>query len=408
MADLIPMPVLDPSNDEQLAAKLIGRVTGPLTTDLIDQYVASFLALRDQVESGLLPAQPICPELSNANPSSPHTAELEAFAWVLGQQFYLFNQIPLQNEIAFANLFGIDLRQPSAATTTLQFDVAPPLNTNVTIPAGTQVQLPNAIADANGPVVFATDADLIIPFGQGSGTVTATRTVAGHTLLAPNQLTSLLSQPAWVESVTNPSGIDSGTDLEDVQSALQRARQYQVRAERLVSTSDIENAVLTDVLLGNGIVKGFPFVSAGNWATQVAGYTTLVVAGADGSPVDAAKKQAINNLLATLIGNQFVSVVDPIYVQFTVSVTVALKSSANAIGVQAAIKAALALSYAPSEGNFGRPVLRAEIIALIEGVPGVLRIVSQVDGPILGSPVDDVVIAPWELPQLTGVNITIQ
>lgn len=181
MAELITPPDLDIRDEEQLAAEAIGRISGGLSVEIIDSQIVTLQALRPIVESGL--ALPICPELTNANPSSPHTVLIEALAWLEAQIARRINQIPLQNEVEFANLFKIGLREATAAETTLEFSVAPPPDVDVTVPAGTQV------STEDGNYIFETIAELIIPFGEASGEVKAQRTVAGETTLAPNVLT---------------------------------------------------------------------------------------------------------------------------------------------------------------------------------------------------------------------------
>ncbi|HEY6329035.1 MAG TPA: baseplate J/gp47 family protein [Blastocatellia bacterium] len=404
---LIPAPVLDSFSDPQRAADLIGRVTGPLSVTLLTYYIASLQALVPLVQAGQF-SDPICPELTNANPSSSHTVVLEAMVWALQQQAFMLNQVPQQNQIAFANLFPTGIRGATPAVTTVTFIVAPPVDVNVDIPAGTQVET------ADGSIVFTTNADLSIPYASGplTGSVAATCTTpaAGNVLLAPNTLTVMATPLAWVASVTNASAIDSGTNAETVQSALARATAFQQRAERLVSTNDIVDAVLNEVMGGSGIVACFPFVAAGNFSTGAPGYSTVVVATAAGFALDATTLASINQLLLQLAGNQYVSVIGPIYVAFTVTATIALVSGANSQAVEAAIQANLAAFYAPSVGNFGQPILRAQIITIIEGTPGVARIVAQPEpsGPILAAPLSDTLLSPWQLPQLGTVTITVQ
>jgi hypothetical protein len=400
-APLIPVPVLDSRVDPQFAAQIIGQVTGSLTTELIAQYVQSLLLLSAQIAAGS-PPPPICRELTNANPSSPHTVLIEAIAWALQQQANLINQWPVRDQIEFANLFPTGIKGATPATTILTFTVAPPANTNVDIPAGTQV------STADGSIVFATNVDLMILYGVSSGSVNSTAIAAGHVVLAPGQLVSMPDQIAWVETV-NAAAIDSGTDPESIQSALARAVAYQARAERLVSSNDIEDAVLQDVMNGSGIVKCFPFVAAGDFAVGAPGYSTLVVATSTGLAVDANTLAAVNSELLQLVGNQYVAVIGPIYVAFSVSCTVALQSGANSQAVLASINASLTAAYAPSDSVFGMPILREQIITIIQSIPGVVRIVSTLSGPILAAPLVDTVLSPWQMPEFVGpATIAIQ
>ena len=286
---LIPAPVLDGRNDEQLAAQAIARVTGVLDAARIDADILKLTELKLLIQAGALPPA-ICPELTNANPSSPHTVLLEAFAWLCSQQQFKINQLPIRVQIEFHRLFGIELRQATAATTTLRFTSDG--QNEATIPEGTEV------STADGSVVFTTDEELIIPADPEdmTGEVAATCTVAGIQLLSPNTVTEMQDVIAFVTAVTNPTGVDSGTNAETIEQALTRARNYQRRGERLVSARDLEEAILEEILLGAGIVKAFPFVMAGDFSVLnhvKAGHTTVVaMTPAGGALTDAVKRKS--------------------------------------------------------------------------------------------------------------------
>lgn len=399
MAELIPSPVIEIRDEEQLAAQGIGRVSGPHTVEMIDFQRERLLRLRALVESGSL-GQPVCPELSNANPSSTHTALAEAMAWMIGQLGRKLNFLPRQVEVAFANLFRIGLREATPARTVIEFTVAPPPDVDVVIPAGTQV------STEDGLFIFETIEALTILFGDPSGQVEAQRTLAGETTLAPNVLIRMVDPVAWVEGVHNPQAISSGSNDEQVIEALERARNYQQRGERIVSTRDIETALLDDALLSNGIVRAFPFVRGSDFLNQRVGHTTVVVMTKTGDPIDANARIAINAILEQLVGHQFVYIVDPFYVSFDVSAKVKLNTNAVQAATLVAIETRLRNFYAASRANFGRPISPSEVIAEIEGTPGVDRIIEQPNGAILASPNGSVKLNPWELPKLVGVNLT--
>jgi uncharacterized phage protein gp47/JayE len=398
--NLIPSPALDIRDEELLAAQAISRISGALTTADIDRNVEIQRQLRPLVAAGDLPL-PICPELTNANPSSPHTVIIEAFAWLVSQITYRINLLPVRDQIEFARMFGVTLREATSATTTLTFTIAPPVGTQVTIPAGTQVQTPG------GAFVFETLVEKNIPYGSSDTSVLAESIATGRTLLAPGALTSMVDALAWVTAVTNADAVDSGSDDETVASALERARTYQRKGERLVSAEDIEAEILDNVLKGNGVVRAFPFIKDGDYSTMLPGHTSVVVMTRNGTAIDAETKTLINTSLLKLVGSQFVYIKDPIFHEFNVEFSVRLNGIAAQAVVVAAIEANLRSFYSASESNFGRAVLRAEIIAIIEGTQGVRQIVAQPGGAILAQPVADITLAPYELPKLNAVTITV-
>jgi hypothetical protein len=276
----------------------------------------------------------------------------------------------------------------------------------VTIPAGTEV------STADEQITFETDVDLVIPVGVFVGSVSATRTVTGTTTLAAGQLTTITDPVAWVAGVTNLEEVESGSEEETVASALERARSFQRRGERLVSENDFEEAIYYDVMGRNGIVKVFSQIKDGDWLNLdgtikvQAGHTTVVVMTKTGGNVSDAIKQGINAQLSQAVGNQFIYVKDPEFVDFNVEATIRVAAFISQEGVRAEAERRLRAFYAPKVGNFGRKIVRSEIIAEIEGTNGVDRI-EAVGAEILADPAADIIIAPYELPRLVTVTLNV-
>lgn len=397
---LIPAPNLDLRDEEQLAAQAIARVSGKLDGARILSQIDYLRHLYEMVIADTL-APPICPELTNANPSSPHTVLLETMGWLLAQIAYRINKLPERDQIEFHRLFGIELREATAAITTLEFTVAAPPNVNANIPAGVQV------STQDSQIVFETLEDA--PFNNLDATVSvaARRTMANATLLAPDTLTLQVDPVAFVEGVTNPNPIDSGSDAETIPEALARARNYQRRGERLVTARDVEDAVREEILHGRGIVRAFEFVKAGDFTQLRVGHTTLVVMTDAGYPVSEETKLSIGTLLKQGVGSVYTYLLDPQYVNFNITATVMVSGLTPQTAILAAAERNLRNFYAPTNGNFGRSILRSDIITLIESTEGIERIVSDVNGPILTSPTADMTLAPYELPRVLIVTLNV-
>ena len=396
---LIPPPDLTISDEEYLAAQAIAQTTGELSVEQIDKYLANFQELRKLVEAGGL--SPICPELTNANPSASHTVILETQAWLLAQMAHRINQVPTQNFIEFARLFGIEIREATKAETILQFTTAQATE-DVTVPAGTRV------ATKDGSVEFETTEDLTIVYPTTSGTVAAQNLLAGHTLLALETLTNILDNVAFIGAATNLNAVDSGTELESLSSTLDRVKRYQRRGERIVSTKDLEEAILEEALGNNGVVRAFPFVKNGEFDQKPSvGHTTVIVMTIGGENIDSLMMAKIGALLDTAVGNQFIYIVNPQFVEFDVSVNVRLNTGSPQGAVLTAIENNLRNFYAPSRSQFGRAIYRSEIIAVIEGTSGVDRIEAVSGSQILLSPTSDTRLQEFQLPKLVEVTINV-
>ena len=81
---MIDYPDLEIRNEDQLAAEAIARVSGGLTEEIVRAQIREREEMLELLAAGLI--VPVCPELTNANPSAPHTVLLEAFAWLLAHQ----------------------------------------------------------------------------------------------------------------------------------------------------------------------------------------------------------------------------------------------------------------------------------------------------------------------------------
>lgn len=394
---LIPTPLLDDRDAEQLAAEAIARTSGGLTAVYLRQKVAALHALIALVEAGDLDA-PICDELTNANPSSPHVVILEAQAWLVEQQKRVLNLLPETVRIEFANLF-IEMRAAQAATTTLQFSLSAEALAPVNVLAGTFV------STEDGAFLFSVNEEVVVA-PDASVTVAATRTVAGATVLAPNQLTRHTIVNQYL-SVTNPELVDSGAPAETVEQALTRARNYQRRGERWVSAKDVEEGILEDVLFGNGIVKAFDLVEYPNWETRKPGYTTIVAMTKTGTDLSDEIMVQIKQSLPERVGSIFFDVIGPQNVSFDIQASIKVLNPVAADAIKARVEKNLREFYAARENNFGRRISRSEIIQKIEDTEGVDRIATEDDEPILEEPVADLAVAPYELPKLVNVELTV-
>lgn len=397
MAELVQPPALDERNESLLSAQAIARVTGPLTVEDVERRIETLRSLLPLLASGLLTAS-LCPELTNANPSSAHVVFLEAEAFLAALLSRKINVLPEKVAVEFARFFQVELRDATAATAALTFTVAGLSGTHVLIPEGIEVSTPD------GAYTFTTDEDLEIVLPVTQGTVAATCTVAGEVVLAPNVLTRLDDGGSFISAVTNSNAVSSGSDAETLASALARARTLQRRAQRLVSAADIEDAILNEVMNGNGVVKAFSFVPDGDFTKRTPGHTTVVVMTKSADPVSAETKAAIMLLLDQVVGSQFIYLKDPEFVDFDVAADVLFDSTVSLTAARAAVERNLRDYFSADPANFGRRVTRTKIIAIIEDTPGVTRIVPSGDDELI-SPAEDIVVAPYQLPRVGDVTI---
>ncbi|MFH1084618.1 MAG: putative baseplate assembly protein, partial [Chloroflexota bacterium] len=123
-----------------------------------------------------------CPEWTDHNVSDPGVTLIELFAWMVDLLLYRLNQVPRKHHIKLLELLGIGLEPPRAATAPVTFYLSAPQPQPVRIPRGTAVSTARAAAGPGAsvePVVFTTDAELLIRPAQLSRLLVRRRAAGG-------------------------------------------------------------------------------------------------------------------------------------------------------------------------------------------------------------------------------------
>jgi predicted phage baseplate assembly protein len=100
------------------------------------------------------------PEWTDHNDSDPGITLMQMFAWLAEVVIYRLNKVPAKNYVKFLELMGVELHQPAPARAELQFTLASGAPKPAPVGAGIQVQL--GAASDGPPVIFETDADLMV------------------------------------------------------------------------------------------------------------------------------------------------------------------------------------------------------------------------------------------------------
>jgi len=101
-----------------------------------------------------------CPEWTDHNVSDPGVTLIELFAWMVETTLYRLNQVPDKHYVKLMELLGIRLQEPRASRVPITFWLSAPQPEAVRVPAG--VQASTARVEGIEPVVFTTDAELVI------------------------------------------------------------------------------------------------------------------------------------------------------------------------------------------------------------------------------------------------------
>ena len=111
-----------------------------------------------------------CPQWTDHNVSDPGVALIELFAWMTEMILYRLNQVPDRLYVKFLELVGIELFSAAPARTDVLVELSAPAQEPVRVPAGTQV----ATDSRDEPVIFLTDADLVMAAPQPVACLTRT------------------------------------------------------------------------------------------------------------------------------------------------------------------------------------------------------------------------------------------
>ncbi len=95
-----------------------------------------------------------CEEWTDHNVSDPGVALIELFAWMTEMILFRLNKVPERHYVKFMDMLGLQLGEPIPAGVPVTFWLSAPQETNVLIPAGTEVATTQT--ETEPPIVFTT------------------------------------------------------------------------------------------------------------------------------------------------------------------------------------------------------------------------------------------------------------
>jgi predicted phage baseplate assembly protein len=224
--------------------------------------------------------------------------------------------------------------------------------------------------DGKTTVIFGNgETGARLPTGQENVKAKYRKGIGSKGLVKGHQLTQLMTRPLGVNGVTNPIAASGAADAEQLADARRNAPLTILTLGRIVSLQDyqdfarafsgIEKALATPVQVGE---KHGVF---------------LTIAGAKGAAV-ASDSFLFSSLLTAIAGAGDTTV--PLIVKsyqsrfFRVSAQLKLGPEFLPDKVLAAIEQLLRDQFSFASRDFGQPVHRSEVIALIQGVKGVVSV----------------------------------
>lgn len=258
------LPQIDPRNEEQLAAQ-------------------SRMVVFNRSE-GLLN------DFSDHNPLAALT-QGQAFAGA--ELLYYANKQTLALVLKFLEVTGAVRKLGTKATVNLTFTLTAPINTAFLIPKGFEA------TNRQGDRSFLTDADLVIPAGQISGTVSATAAELGEGYNLPAYTINLFTQPlAFLATVINTEASQGGAQAQTIEEAIAQAL-VALRRRNIVTADDYQDAAI-EVLGSGSRVKAIGLLGADKIGYQL-GAVHLFCLDQSGIPINQAQAADILNTLSPRI-----------------------------------------------------------------------------------------------------------
>ena len=319
------------------------------------------------VDAAVLAAQTVLPEASFPDGSIEMTL-LESLSLIVAELVYGINRIPgAVLESLLTILYGIARSSGVAPTATVTFTAGA---SGASIPANTLVQL--GMGDAL--VIFATNTELTLVAGTGSGTVavtgtTLTDTVNGRAVGTP---LTVVSATTGVTGASLATAVAGGAGPEDANAYLDRASNRLARlTDTLVVPAHFTAYALEQPGVYRAVVIDAYLPPSGTPGTN-AGHVTVAVLSSSGAVLSAGAKTALETAMdAKALASLAVHVIDPTITAVPVTATVKALTGYTTAAVQASCVAALQGFLSPLTWTWGSTLRRNDLIALLENVPGV-------------------------------------
>ena len=278
-------------------------------------------------------------------------------------------------------LLGIERDSGTAATGSLTITVIDSLGHD--IPVGTRFGYRD-VSDPSKPVLytFDTTTELSIPPGSTTGTVDILATLTReYPELLGGQVLQLLTPLSFVSTAVLATDLSQGADGEDDATYFARAiATLNSYSQAIVLPQQYDHFVLTnytDVYRAKTYSRVNPAADTIAGWTAANGYVTIYVSKVGGASLTNTSRQAIEDDIADHATAGLNINVENAHLQSVpVAVSVTLKAGYNGADVIDAVETALNQYVQPDYWDWSSTIYRNELIALVDRVEGVDRVVT--------------------------------
>lgn len=295
----------------------------------------------------------------------------ESLALIVAELIFAVNRLPNTMAEGIFRLYGVDRFLGSAPTTTLAFQMSDQLGHD--LPPGTRARL--ILGGGLDPVTFTTVTGLTVPAGSNMGAVQAVgdRMTDEANGYGSGTTLELLDAVVYVERVSLAATITDGRPAEDDAEWFNRATS---RVSRLTESLVLPRHFTAAALERTEVARAFTIdnynpATPGTPPGQAAGYVTVAVYGYNGALTQPQMDAIDTDFESRTEANLSTSIVAPTVTAVPVTATIQAAPGYAPADVKAAVDLALRRFLDPQTWPWSGTVRRNDLIALIEGVPGV-------------------------------------
>jgi hypothetical protein len=206
-----------------------------------------------------------------------------------------------------------------------------------------------------------------LPTGTENVTAVYRRGIGSAALVAPEQLSMLVTRPPGVRDVTNPLAANGAADPETVEQSRANAPMAVRTLDRIVSLDDYADFARVSAGIAKARVD-----CAWRGSQRV---IILTVAGPAGAPVVDGSKQAtalLSEIVAVAQADYPIALKSYRPRSFVVSAALVSDPDYVVDAVYAAVRDALWTTFSFDAREFGQPVFQSEVVSVIQNVKGVV------------------------------------
>lgn len=297
---------------------------------------------------------------------------MEALAQPVSELVFAINRLPSAMNEVILTWYGVERDPGSEPKVDIRFVVS--MTDGNVIPVGTAVSLDLTNIGLD-PIVFYTDAELIIPEGQTEGTISATALgvyMSDANGIPANTAMSILDSITYLDAAYTATAVTDGSPPEEDLDwytrgfkRLQRLTETLVLPHHFVAMAEEQTYVEKATVIDNYDADNPGVIG------QQLGFISLYIYGNNENVSPADKADLLAKITPATHAGLIVRIEDPTITPIDVTVGISIEPTADVGTTVIAVEQALKEYLNPMNWDWDGVVRRNDLISLVTNVPGV-------------------------------------